>query len=341
MSRRLAFATLALLLVLPRVVWSHTVKMSDSQLTLQGSEATWNHRVHTEDFNVKFGNVDPNLLREYLPQRLGLSLGGKPCDFQDLQLSQDPSLQATLLNLRFRCPKSGAPLSVHYDLFYGDLSHRHLLKVEAFGKTYSATFAPGQGEAQFGKEGVGEAIRSFLKLGVEHILTGYDHILFILALIFGAKRFKDLLWLITSFALAHSVSLALSTLGIVTLPPSIVEPTIAASIVFLALLDLLATGPKTPRGMVLLTFTFGLIHGLGFSYVLKEAHLQAGNMAIPLVFFNLGVELGQLLVISLVYPLTLGLSRLFQRHYLRIKQGFLALIAGAGLYWMVERLFFG
>ncbi len=315
--------------------------MSDSELILQGNTVLWNHRVHTEDFNVKFGNVDPKLLREYLPQRLSVSVGGQACEFDDFQMSQDPSLQVTLLKLRFQCQKSGPPLEVHYDLFYGDLSHRHLLKAGAFGKTFSATFAPGQGEAKFGGEGLNASIRSFLKLGVEHILTGYDHILFVLALIFGAKRFKDLLWLITSFTLAHSVSLALSTLGILTLPPTIVEPTIAASIVFLAMLDLLATGPKTPRGMILLTFGFGLIHGLGFSYVLREAHLEAGNLAVPLVFFNLGVELGQLLIISLVYPLTLGLGRLFQSHSTAIKRACLALIAAVGLYWMVERLFFG
>jgi len=93
--------------------------------------------------------------------------------------------------------------------------------------------------------------------------------------------------------------------------------------------------------MIFLTFGFGLIHGLGFSYVLQEANLKAGNLAIPLVFFNLGVEMGQILIVSAVYPLTVGLSRLMQNSYLYLKRGILVLIAAVGFYWMVERLFFG
>ncbi|MFO1464206.1 MAG: HupE/UreJ family protein [bacterium] len=320
---------------------AHTLKLSDSELNLDGARSTWNLKVHTQDFMVKFGRVNAEALRAYLPERLGVTVSGVACRFQDLRTLQDEAQEATTLQLSLSCPTSPGPVAIHYDLFYGDPSHRHLMKLKAFGRTYSFTFSPAQRDAQFGEGGLGETIRNFLQLGLEHILIGFDHILFVLALIFGAKRFRDLLWLVTSFTLAHSLSLALATLGIVSLPPTVVEPAIAASIVFLAVMDLLASGPRTPRGMLLLTFGFGLIHGLGFSYVLQEANLQAGNLAVPLVFFNLGVEIGQLLIVALGYPLTLGLARLLRQNYRYLKRASLALIAATGLYWLVERLFFG
>src|SRR5262249_50833863 len=155
--------------------------------------------------------------------------------------------------------------------------------------------------------------------------------------IFGARRLKDLFWLITSFTLAHSISLALSVLDIVTLSPRIVEPLIAASIVFVAVQDLSSYGKGTPRSMFFLTFGFGLIHGLGFSFALREANLSSGNLAVPLLSFNIGVELGQLLVVGLVYPLFLGLSRVLRGSYLYFKRAALVIIAGIGLFWLIQR----
>lgn len=328
-------------LLFPLGLAAHSQKLSDSELIVEGTAARWTHKVHQGDFDLKFSRADFATLQSYIPQRLGLSLGGVACHFQELTYAQDTAIEAVVLTLRYDCPKQGPELSVHYDLFYGDLNHRHLMKWIHQGKTLSITFAPGQTDFQSSGGSLRQSILSFLKLGLEHILIGYDHILFVLTLIFGAKRFKDLFWLVTSFTLAHSITLALATLEIVTLPPTVVEPIIAASIVFLAIQDIFAKGKVTPRSMIFLTFAFGLIHGLGFSYVLQEANLKAGNLAIPLVFFNLGVELGQTLIISLVYPLTLGLNRMMKGSYLLLKRGILALIAGVGLYWMVERLFFG
>ncbi|MDL1872152.1 HupE/UreJ family protein [Deltaproteobacteria bacterium PRO3] len=320
---------------------AHELKLSDSEILLEGTKARWTHKVHLGDFDTKFARADLATLQAYIPQRVSLSAGGEACRFERLDFAKDAAVEAAVLVLSYDCPAPRAPLQVHYDLFYGDLGHRHLMKAKLGDKLFSYTFAPGHSDFSFSEESLGQSILAFLKLGLEHILIGYDHILFVLALIFGARRFKDLLWLITSFTLAHSITLALATLEVITLPPSVVEPIIAASIVFLALLDLFAKGPRTPRAMIVLTFAFGLIHGLGFSYILQEADLRAGNLAVPLIFFNLGVELGQVLIVALVYPLTLGLSRLLKGSYLYLKAVFLALIAAVGLYWMVERIFFG
>ncbi|HCU23385.1 MAG TPA: hypothetical protein DF383_00065 [Deltaproteobacteria bacterium] len=328
---------LLLLLLSPRPALAHSLKFSDSELTLRGSEALWHIRVHAGDFDLKFSRANEAALREYLPERLTLSAGGESCIFQKLDWSRQG--ESVTLNLFYHCPQSRPPLQVHYDLFYGDPSHRHLLKAEAFGKIDSRAFSAGNIEASFGEAGLSETILSFLKLGLEHILLGYDHILFVLTLILGARRLKNLLWLATSFTLAHSITLALATLNLVQLSPTLVEPAIAASIVFLAVLDLRTPEGQSPKGMIYLTFLFGLIHGLGFSYILKEAHLQAGNLAVPLIFFNLGVELGQLSVIAAIYPLTRLLAKLLKGAYPYLQRATLGVIAAIALYWLAQRIF--
>ncbi|HKY63357.1 MAG TPA: HupE/UreJ family protein [bacterium] len=323
--------------IFPWIGQAHVLKLSDSELRRQGEQAVWNLRVHLGDFDVKFGRATEAEVKAYFPQRLGLSVQGKACEFQTIDFQKTPAQDLAALKLSYRCPSDAGPLQIHYDLFYGDPNHRHLLKVVAGSQSSSFTFDPGHTEFELSSESRSAAMIGFLKLGLEHILIGYDHILFVLALILGARRVKDLVWLVTSFTLAHSITLALATLEIIALPPKIVEPAIAASIVLLSLIDFFP-GKPIRRVMVPVTFIFGLVHGLGFSYILQEAHLKAGSLVIPLVFFNLGVEIGQLLIVALVYPLTLGLKRLAGGAYRYVQALFLLAIAGMGLYWFLERV---
>jgi hydrogenase/urease accessory protein HupE len=321
----------------PLVASAHVLKLSDSELILKGNEAVWNLRVHLGDFDVKFGRASEPEVKAYVPGRLGVSIQDKPCELQAIDLQKTPAQDLAALSLRYRCASDATPVKAHYDLFYGDPSHRHLMKISAGPRSASFTFDPSNTDFELSGESLATTVLNFLKLGLEHILIGYDHILFVLALILGARRFKDLVWLVTSFTLAHSITLALATLEIVTLPPGVVEPAIAASIVLLSLLDFLP-GERLRRAMVLITFAFGLVHGLGFSYILQEANLKAGNLAFPLVFFNLGVEAGQLLIVALVYPLTLALKGLLGGTYRYFRTAALLGIAGMGLYWFLERV---
>ena len=144
--------------------------------------------------------------------------------------------------------------------------------------------------------------RRFFLLGVGHILTGYDHLAFLLALLLAGGRLRSVAKIVTSFTAAHSVTLALATLNVVNLPPSIAEPMIAASIVYVGLENVLRPGA---RRRWLLTFAFGLIHGFGFATALRELGLGAPGTgaAVPLLSFNLGVECGQLSVVAVVLPL--------------------------------------
>jgi len=144
--------------------------------------------------------------------------------------------------------------------------------------------------------------RQFVILGVEHIVTGYDHLAFLLGLLLVGGSFRSALKIITSFTLAHSLTLALATFNLIRLSPTIVEPLIAASIIYVGVENILRS---TMDKRWLLTFGFGLIHGCGFASALKEAGVGAdgGGIALPLFSFNLGVEFGQVAIAALVLPL--------------------------------------
>jgi hydrogenase/urease accessory protein HupE len=180
---------------------------------------------------------------------------------------------------------------------------------------------------------------SFLKLGVEHILTGYDHLLFLFGLLLACRRFSTAAKIITCFTLAHSLTLALAALGVVSLPGRVVEPLIAASIVFVGVENIIRR--DEPRWRWALTFVLGLVHGFGFASALKQAGLGSSGTAliVPLFSFNLGVELGQIIVASLLLPLLwkLGSTNAFDKHGRTVLS---AVVAFAGLYWFVTRLFF-
>ena len=181
------------------------------------------------------------------------------------------------------------------------------------------------------------SFRNYLHLGVEHILTGYDHLLFLGALLVVCRSLRGFLTIITCFTLAHSLTLGLAALDIVSLSPRIVEPLIAASIVYVATENLLRRGQE-PKGRGYLTFTFGLIHGFGFAGALKATGLgrDMASVALPLFSFNLGVEIGQMLVAAICLPVWWQLRKIKQvERYGVIAVS--AIVAVAGLYWLLER----
>jgi len=179
--------------------------------------------------------------------------------------------------------------------------------------------------------------RGYARLGVEHILTGIDHLLFLLGLLVACRRFRTVAAIVTCFTVAHSVTLALAALGVVTLPSRVVEPLIAATIVLVGVENLIRG--EEPRGRWLLAFGFGLVHGLGFAGALAERGLGAAGTSIvgPLVAFNLGVELGQFAVAA---PLVFVLWKLralpaFARRGTKIVS---LVVACIGFVWLLQRL---
>ena len=188
--------------------------------------------------------------------------------------------------------------------------------------------------------GAFEAARSFanfLCLGVKHILTGYDHLLFLFGLLLVARGFFSSLGIITSFTIAHSITLAVATLQLVQIPSRIVEPLIAASIVFVGIENLLRGDIPTARRMV--AFGFGLIHGFGFASALREAGIGSGTggILLPLFSFNLGVELGQIMVAALALPIIWKLREnpIFIARWASACSAAVVLL---GSFWFVQRV---
>jgi hydrogenase/urease accessory protein HupE len=204
----------------------------------------------------------------------------------------------------------------------GEAGLRGTLAIDGVGKRYSAamvkvfwldgqsrvyTITAGQPTVQLygsaeDQRGMGEIARAYTVLGIGHILSGFDHLLFVFALLFLVGFNRKLVLALTAFTLAHSLTLALAALGWLTLRRPPVEAAIALSIVLVAGEALHQRPTLSRRWPALVAFLFGLVHGLGFAGALKEIGLPQQHLAVALLTFNVGVELGQLLVVAAAYP---------------------------------------
>jgi hypothetical protein len=244
-------------------------------------------------------------------------------------------------------------LEVNYNaLFDLDPKHRGLLRLEHDGQTQLAVFSPTTPSQvfEFGAAPARNPFFTFLKEGVWHIWSGYDHILFLLALLLpGVLRRRDGSWqpvadmrsafvsvlkVVTAFTVAHSITLSLAVLGFVHLPSRLVESAIAASVVVAAFNNLV---PLFGESGWMVAFGFGLLHGFGFANALRDLGLQNGQLALTLFGFNLGVEVGQLAIVSVFLPLALSLRHLlfYQRFILRFGSAAIIVVAST---WLAERV---
>ena len=181
---------------------------------------------------------------------------------------------------------------------------------------------------------------AFIRLGIEHIWMGYDHLLFLFALLIVCRTVRSIVGIVTCFTLAHSLTLALATLNVVNLPARVVEPLIAASIVFVGVENLFRRGEEPP-GRWALTFAFGLVHGFGFASVLRDLGVggDGQGIALPLFTFNLGVEVGQIVVALIALPIIWRLRK-NEKFVARGVPALSIAVAVAGLYWFIERTVF-
>jgi len=189
----------------------------------------------------------------------------------------------------------------------------------------------------FDQRSMADVLLDYTVLGFTHIVPkGLDHILFVLGLFLLSTRWKPLLIQVTAFTVAHTLTLALSVYGVVSLSPAIVEPLIAASIAYVAVENILTPQLKPWRALVV--FGFGLLHGLGFAGVLEEVGLPHGQFVPALVSFNVGVELGQLAVIAIAYLVVgiWGRNKSWYRPRVVIPAS--AAVAAVGLFWTVQRV---
>lgn len=260
------------------------------------------------------------------------------------------------VQLMFVVEKSGGipnALRADYTLFFETNSlHRGLLRLEADGRVQSAVFVPDHSSQQFQLQTPRpmHEFLAFLREGIWHIWTGYDHILFLIALLLPSvlqreagqwrgvaalrPAFVNVLKIVTAFTVAHSLTLSLATLGIVKIPSRVTESAIAVTVALAAANNL---RPLIYERGWMVAFGFGLIHGFGFATALSDLGLHRAALALTLVGFNFGVEIGQLAIVAAFLPVAFALRRtwLYQKPLLCVGSAAIILLATA---WCVERV---
>lgn len=291
----------------------------------------------------------------YVAKQLKFQTDGQPAPLRvtEHQVAADQDGVYAVVEFKVDCPKIPHTLEIDCRLFFErDPQHRCLMQIEYQGEPRMAVFRGNNTAQTFVLAPVThwERFREFTGEGIHHIWTGYDHMLFLIALLLPAvlrseggrweavERFRPALIsvvkIVTAFTIAHSITLSLATLKLVSLPTRLVESTIAASVAVAALNNLWPL--FRDRGW-LVAFGFGLMHGFGFASALSVLNLESGTLALALISFNVGVEAGQLVVVALFLPVAFSLRarRFYQQHLLRWGSALTVLLACV---WLAERL---
>ncbi|SEP59326.1 HupE/UreJ family protein [Thalassovita taeanensis] len=279
-----------------------------------------------------------------LGQGLSLSMNGTdlPLAPDTIQIPEvgNPDLpRASILTLTADLPPQDGDLVLSWPRGFGTL----ILRQQGVEAPYTGTLSGGDSSPPIPVVGgrqisAWQAFGQYIPVGFDHILPkGLDHILFVLGLYFLSTHIKPLLWQVSAFTLAHTVTLALGAMGWVSIPASIVEPLIAASITFVAIENIFAHGLNPWRPIII--FCFGLLHGLGFASVLGQFGLPEDQFFPALIGFNVGVELGQITVIALAFLAVGAWFRNKPWYRARIAIPASTVIALVGGWWFIERVF--
>ncbi len=370
MRFRIAICPAAILAVLAILQPAAAHKPSDSYLTLtvaeDGIEGRWDIALRDLDFAIGLdGNQDGALtwgevrekhrdIEAYAFSRLVIETPGGRC-----ALSAKPQLIEnhsdgvhTVVPFAADCPGSLDRLRIGYRLLFDiDSLHRGLLQIRDGNGTATAVLSPSM-DTYVWRAGDTPWLDNFLTYvrdGIRHILIGMDHILFLICLLLPAgfrrtdgawqrvEDWREAVWpvlrIVTAFTLAHSITLGVAAIGLVSLPSRLVESVIAASIVVAALNNV---WPVVVGRLWMVAFGFGLIHGFGFASVLSDLGLPEGALAVSLLGFNLGVEIGQLAIVAVALPVIYGLRQCRPYPRLILPAGSAA-TAVISTVWLVER----
>jgi len=275
-------------------------------------------------------------LLDVLRQRIGLRGDGSRCEPGPGAIDMRASATVSML-VDFACPAGLRSLEIRDDIFdVLGIDHHTLMKVEWSGGTRQFVLEPAAREAGLAvSDAATRGMGTFLTLGIHHILSGYDHLLFLLGLLLSGGSVFALAKIITAFTVAHSVTLSLAVTDVIAVPDRLVEAVIALSIAFVAA-ENLAPRPAVSRRWIV-SFLFGLVHGFGFSSALRELGLTREGLALSLLSFNVGVEAGQALVIAILLP-GLILLRRSQWETRAVIASSIAILA-TGVVLFVERVF--
>ncbi len=364
----LGFAAMGLISLSSARAEAHAIGLSTGEYAAKGASVTVklafargevasvlpnldeNRDGHVSAFEVESAKKD---LESKVLGRVHVTQGGAACTpaLLGAALTEQDGLA---IDGRFDCAAKDKPIDIDVVLL-DDLSHGHRHVARAVGATtrdevlyrghssFSVTSALDAGSGETAPSsaatvpasgGTASSAWSFFKMGIEHILTGYDHLVFLFGLVLLRARVKELLAVVTAFTVAHSITLAIATLGIFTPSPKFVEPAIALSIAYVGIENFFV---KDASKRWRITFPFGLIHGFGFAGALAEINLPRAQVPVALVTFNLGVEAGQLFAMSLVVPMVMLIRQKewFEPKGVRVLSGAVALAGGI---WFVMRI---
>lgn len=346
----------ALLLAFAPPAFAHTADISTAKITPDkdhgyqvevGFLATDLERIFSETMAERAG-VDlsqPGVLEteigKLIQRRVSMrDAEGRACAGHVEYSGEDPTnADSALVKLKFDC--ANVPGQILYDagklLKAAGAKAKHLVTLTGANAGETMLY-PADPPLDLSKplETVWQLMWKFVQAGVEHIVTGYDHVCFLIAILLWATRVWPVVKIVTAFTVSHSITLSLAALDVVTLPSQPVEAAIAASIVYVAVENFFS---RRVDGRWRDTFLFGFIHGFGFASGLKELGVPAGAALPALASFNIGVELGQVAIVLVLVPLLLFIDK--QTHGKRsprLVYSISAVIALLGAYWLMERL---
>ena len=375
-ERHLTWMLLLWMLLMPGLAGAHLAGITDTSIQVGASQVKIVYTFPTDSLRELsgFNSAEPSdeesarILEAAITQGFKVSNNNVRCEIVQYKARQLARVESRQFALLYDCGEQLGNLDIVYTLFVDRFpDHENFVRVSMGGKYISRVFSAAESSLQVP---VAETLRhwdsiltnefledpnqtleltakpAYFTLGIEHILLGFDHLLFLFALLLLPLGLRQLLAMITAFTVAHSITLALAVFGLVSLPVSWVEAVIALSIVYVGAENLLelktvssfnnrATFHTPWKRRVLVTFCFGLIHGFGFSYVLREIGL-GDQVASALLFFNLGVEAGQLLAVALVYPLLLWLFQ--HKRGVTFSRLCSLMVILMGSVWLVERV---
>ena len=316
--------SIGFLLLLAHIAPAHDLWVTGVAVDLRAADTVVTVRAH----KLNLSGRDP---AAEIASRLRLTIDGANFQPASVRLENDPLNDSIVWT--GRADVTGRVVTIERPLFPDIPADRTVVNVANVG---TAVLDAASGPVTIGESTSGLVLR-FLREGIIHILEGADHIAFLIAILLPVRRLRHIVQVVTAFTLAHSITLTLAAAGLADVSPRLIEPAIAVSIVIAAAENLYAT----THGMnvrTLYAFGFGLIHGFGFAGSLAESGLPSYGMWPAIAAFNGGVEIGQLIIVSVVTPALAALERnrpAFTTAFVRYAS---MLIIAAGLLWSVQRI---
>lgn len=334
---------------------AHSINMNYSDLNIEGNEILYDLFIEQTDLFPQFGTDLDNLVNDelasqkiesYLQKDLRIDADSKPLTMElvSMNMAQKGAVRGMEFHLTFIADEEIEQFNLHYDLVFDDApAHTSVLMVHA-GEYFQQDMIDSTNRdilinlsedlpQDLPQPEIGSVLWKYFVLGIEHILTGYDHLLFLVSLVLIASRFKDALEIVTAFTIGHSITLFLVATDRIQVSSHWVEALIALTICYVAVENMFV---QKTKWRWLLTALFGLIHGMGFAGALAETGLPKSNLIGSLLTFNLGVEAGQLMFLCLLLPFLLWLRRFPWYRKMMISTS--CLIFVLAFYWLIQRL---